>query len=156
MRPPAFESENHTHGAKKNWAESTLRLFQQNRSRADETAPICDAVLPRDLLDGALEGGGQPECIVAACSHFYILLRISLGVRSSMANVSATPPKSRALNVAIASACPFTAASSTMSSSACQSATDRDPRSASNTPKHEAHPWAAAVLVDEFDAAGAL
>ncbi len=38
MRFPASESENRTHGAKKDCAESILRLFQQNRPEASVIA----------------------------------------------------------------------------------------------------------------------
>jgi hypothetical protein len=45
----------------------------------DELVQSCP-ILPSDLFNGALKGSRQSQSIVAACSHFYILLRIALGV----------------------------------------------------------------------------
>src|SRR5580692_3853361 len=75
-----------------------------------------DAVLFCAFFDLRLDRAGQAQRIRALTVHPLILRIASAGVSTSIPNVAGTLPKSRRLNVTIAAAWPFTAASRTNSS----------------------------------------
>ena len=83
--------------------------------RRDELIYACPVFFALSL-HRSLQRTWQPQRVCHRLSHLLTLLMASRGTITSIPNRSGISPKSRALNVTNASACPLTAVSSTISS----------------------------------------